>query len=67
MEAHSSSIYVFIILSSSAANDQHMEREKRGVPIDKKQVPVDQLTFQNSTYNFWLAIYLTVFSPLLGL
>jgi hypothetical protein len=56
-----------IILSSSAANDQHMEREKRGVPIDKKQVPVDQLTFQNSTYNFWLAIYLTVFSPLLGL
>ena len=25
---------------------------EEGVPVDKKQVPVDQLTFQNSTYNF---------------
>jgi hypothetical protein len=56
-----------IILSSSAANDPHMEREKEGVPVDKKQVPVDRLTFQDSAYNFWLSIYLTVFSPLLGL
>ena len=41
-----------IILSSSAANDPHMEREKEGVPVDKKQVPVDRLTFQDSAYNF---------------
>jgi hypothetical protein len=56
-----------IILSSSAANYPHVEREKEGVPVDKKQVPVDRLTFQNSVYNFWLTIYSTVFSPLLGL
>ena len=41
-----------IILSSSVANDPHMEREKEGVPFDKKQVLVDRLTFSKFCLQF---------------
>ena len=41
-----------IILSSSAANDPHVEREKEGVPFDKKQVPVESTDFSKFCLQF---------------